>query len=108
MKNKEDTEMGIASKSCYTKLNTSGHHPMLHVLDNECSCAANEYITLENTDLQFIESYNHKVNTVKHSYKAAKYHTIVTLCTIDLTFPIQVGEKSMLQIETALNIIQTS
>ena len=37
MKNREDEEMVLAFKSCYKELNDKGHHPTLHVLDNECS-----------------------------------------------------------------------
>ena len=55
MKSREDTEMVIAFKSCYTKLNVKGHHPTLHVLDNECSRAVKGYITSVKTDLQFVE-----------------------------------------------------
>ena len=39
MKNREDEEMVSAFKSCYKELNEKGHHPTLHVLDNECSRA---------------------------------------------------------------------
>ena len=37
MKNREDKEMISALKPCYDKLNSKGHHPILHVFDNECS-----------------------------------------------------------------------
>ena len=37
MKNREDEEMRSAFKYCYDELNSKGHHPTLHVLDNECS-----------------------------------------------------------------------
>ena len=53
MKNREDTEMVISSKSCYTNLNTKGQHCTLHVLDNKCCSAVKEYITSEDTNLQF-------------------------------------------------------
>ena len=39
MKNREDEEMVMAFKSCYNKLHEKGHHPTLHVPDNECSRA---------------------------------------------------------------------
>jgi hypothetical protein len=93
MKNREDTEMVIAFKSCYTELNTEGHHPTSHVLDNECSRAVKEYITSEDTDLQCVEACNHMVNTVEHGCKAAKYHAIATLCTINPTCPIQLWDQ---------------
>jgi hypothetical protein len=38
-KNREDIEMVIDFKSCYDKLNSKGHHPTLHMLNNQCSHA---------------------------------------------------------------------
>ena len=72
MKNREDEEMVTAFKSCYKELNTKGHHPTLHVLDNECSRVVKQFITSEQTDVQFVESYNHRVNAVEHGYKAVQ------------------------------------
>ena len=103
MKNRGDTEMIIAFKSCYTPLNMKRHHPTLYVLNNECSCAVKEYIISKDTNLQFVESYNRRVNAAKHGYKAIQYHTIVILCTIDQTCPIQLLDKFMPHIETTLN-----
>ena len=63
------------------------------MVDNECSRAVKEYVTSEETDMQFVESYKHRVNTAKHGYKAATYHTIATLCTVNLTCPIQLRNQ---------------
>ena len=81
---------------------------ILNVLDNECSLAVTEYITLEKTNLQFVESYNRRVNAAKHGYKATQYHTTATLCTTDPTCPIQLWDQCMPKIEATLNIMQTS
>ena len=108
MKNREDEEMVSAFKSCYKELNEKDHHPTLHVIDNECSRAVKEFISSEKTDLQFVESYNHRVNAAEHGFKAAKYHTIATLCTIDPACSIQLSDRLVLQIEAILNIMQTS
>ena len=107
MKIREDIEMVIAFKSCYTELNVKGHHPILHVLDNTHSRAVKQYITLEKTDLQFVDSYNHRVNTAEHGCKATQYHTIATLCTITTACPIQLWDQFMPQIKATLNIMQT-
>jgi len=108
MKNREDKEMVTAFKSCYNELTTKGHYPTLHVLDNECSSAVKEYITSERTDIQFVEAYNHRVDVAKHGCKAAKYHTIDTLCTIDPSCPVQLWDRFVPQIEATLNIMRTS
>jgi hypothetical protein len=108
MTNREDTEMAIVFKSCYTKLNGKGQHLTLHVLDNKCSHIVKEYITSENTNLQIVEFSNNSVNVAKQGYTATQYHTIAILCTIDTTCPIQLWDQSMRKIETTLNIIQTT
>ena len=108
MKNREDTEMVGAFKSCYNELNGKSHHLTLAVLDNECSHTVTEYITLENTDLQFAESHNHIVNATKHDCKTTKYHTIATVCTIAPTCPIQLYAQCMTQTKATLNSMQTS
>jgi hypothetical protein len=39
MKDRENEDMITAFKICHDELNSKGHHPTLHVLDNECSRA---------------------------------------------------------------------
>ena len=43
--------MVIVFKSRYEELNVKGHHPTLHLFDNECSCTVKEYIASEQTNL---------------------------------------------------------
>ena len=79
MRNREDTQLVMASKSCYTKSNTKGNHPMLQLVDNACFQKGTVYITSEDINLKFVESYNHRVNTAEHGCKAVTYHTIAIL-----------------------------
>ena len=62
-------------------------------------------MTSEKTDLCFCESYNHRVNTAKHSCKVVKYHTIATRHIINPTSPIQLWVQFMPQIKATLNIL---
>ena len=43
MKSREDVSMVEAFTSVYTKLETAGHNPKLHILDNECSRAVQKF-----------------------------------------------------------------
>ena len=81
-----------AFKSCYNELNAKGHHPTLHVLDNECSRAVIDYVAKQRTEIQIVDAHNHRVNAAEHGCKAAKYHTIATLCTIDPNCPNQLWD----------------
>ena len=46
----------------YAYLKARGLAPKLHVLDNECSKAVQNYIRSENTTIQLVEPHNHRVN----------------------------------------------
>ena len=67
-----------------------------------------EHITSERTNLQFVESYNHRVNAAEHGYNVAKYHTLATLCTIDPVCPVQLWDICVPQVEATLNVMWTS
>jgi hypothetical protein len=62
-----------------------------------------EYIQFQRTDIQMAEEHNCRVNTAEPAVISAKYHTIVTLATIDPKYPIQLWCKYIPQIETTLN-----
>ena len=108
MKSRHDEKMVEAFKSFYDELNAKGHHPTLHVLENECSCAVRDYVAKQRTEIRIVEAHNHRVNAAEHGCKAAKYHTIATLCTIDPGCPIQLWDLFIPQIEATLNILRTS
>ena len=107
-KNSEDKENISAFKSCYTKFNSKGHHHTVNVLDSKCSQAVKEYTTFKRTNLQFIESHNHRFNATEHGCKATKYHNIAALCTTDPECPTQFWNRVVSKIEAALNMIWTS
>ena len=106
IKNRDNKEMISAFKSCYNELNSKGHHPTLHVLDNNSFQAVKEYITSDRTNLKFVESYNHQVNAAENGCNAATYLTIATLCTINPACPVQLWNSFVPQIEATLNIIK--
>ena len=67
-----------------------------------------EYIASKRIYIKFVESYNYRVNTAEHSYKAIKYHTVATLCTVNPACLIQLWDRFMPKIEATLNIVRTS
>ena len=79
MKSREDASMLEAFTSVYTELETVGHKPKLHVLDNECSRAVQKLLIKKVTARKNVESHNHRVNTAEPVVKTAKYHIIHTL-----------------------------
>ena len=69
----------------YAYLRERGIQPRLHVLDNECSKAIKAFLRSQDTDIQFVEPHNHCVNAAETAVKAAKYHMIAALATLDVT-----------------------
>ena len=66
------------------------------------------YITVEQTEIQLVEPHNHRVNAAEPAVKSTKYYTLANFATLDPNFPIQLWCKFTKQIETTLNILRTS
>ena len=49
MKSREDASMVEAFTSIYADLEAIGHKPKLHVLDNECSRAVQNFLKIKDT-----------------------------------------------------------
>ena len=95
-----------AFTSMYTKLETAGHKPKLHVLDNECSRAVKKFLIRKGTARQNVEAHNHRVNAAEPAVKTAKYHIIAHIATLDHQCPIQLWSKILPQIQDTLNMLR--
>ena len=63
--------------------------PSLHIMDNECSKAAQTYIEEEDTNIKLIEPYINRINAAERAIQTFKHHFLSGLCTVDPTFPTQ-------------------
>ena len=108
MKSREDACMVDAFKQVYAKLESLGHKPKLHILDNECSRAIQNFLEEKGTRRHHVEPHNHRVNAAEPAVKTAKYHMIAALATLDWSCPIQLWSKMMEQIQDTLNMFRTS
>ncbi len=55
-----------------------------------------------------VEPHNHQVNAAEHTIQTFKDHFISALATTDSEFPLQLWDKLTSQVETTLNLMQTS
>ena len=94
-KSREDASMVEAFTSIYTELETAGHNPKLHVLDNECSRAVQKFLIKKGTARKNVEAHNHRVNAAEPAMKTAKYHIISHIATLDHQCPIQLWSKML-------------
>ena len=97
MKSREDASTMEAFTSIYTELEAAGHKPKLHVLDNECSRAVQNFLIKKGTAIQNAEAHNHKVNAAEPEVKTAKYHITAHVATLDHQCPIQLWSKMLQQ-----------
>ena len=64
-----------AFTSVYTELETAGHKPKLHILDNECSRAVQNFLIKKGTARQNVEA------AAEPAVKTEKYHIIAHIAT---------------------------
>ena len=83
MRSRNDESMVETFKSVYKFLQKHNCSPKLHVLNNECSKAVQNFVQNENTSIQLVKPRNHRVNAAETAIKAAKYHIIAGLQTVD-------------------------
>jgi len=88
-----DEYMVATFKDVYKMLEACGLHPMLHVLDNECSKAVQEYVRSEGITIQIAEPYSHRVNAAEPAVKSVKYHVLAGLATVHPDCPLQLWER---------------
>ena len=108
MKSREDSSMVEAFTRTFTKLEAAGHKPKLHVLDNECSRAVQNFLIKKVTARKNVEAHNHRVNASEPAVKTAKYHIIAHVSRLDHQCPIQLWSKILPQKQDTLNMLRTS
>ena len=88
----------------YTKLESLGHKPKIHSLDNECSrCMQN--FSEKGTRRHCVVPHNLRVNTA--AVKFVKYHLNLALVALDWSYPIQLWSKALKQIQGTVNMFRT-
>ncbi len=108
MPNRTNASMVNIFKDIYETLKMQGWQPKLHVLNNECLKAMQNYICKENVQIQIVEPHNHRVNTFEPAVKTTKYHLVAGLATVHTDCPLQIWDKFLHQAEGMLNMLRTS
>ena len=102
---RNDDNMVKTFQELYAYLRERGIQPRLHVLDNECSKAIKAFIRSQETGIQLVEPHTHRVNAAETAVKAAKYHMIAALATLDVNCPNQLCNCFLPQIQDTLNLL---
>ena len=91
-----------------TTLRAQGYHPVLNVMDNECSAAVEKHIKASKINIQLIPPHNHCVNTIERTIATFKEHFIAALATVDKLCPLQLWDEFLPQVELTLNMLRFS
>ena len=92
-------------RDIYDYLRAQNLMPNLHVIDNECSKVIKNIIKKDKVKIHLVELHNHRVNAAKAAVKAAKYHTLAALATVNVTCLLQLWCKFVPQIEMTMNML---
>ena len=82
-------ELAASWKTLFLKLQTNGHAPELHILDNECSEELRKAFTKYQVTFQLVPLHVHLRNAAEHAIQTWKHHFLEGIGTLDLNFPIQ-------------------
>ena len=93
MQSRADKCMVSTFKEMYQTLEACVLHPKLHVLDNECSKAVQDYVRSEGTAIHLAEPYNHRVNAAEPAVTSVKYHILAGLATVHPDCPLQLWDR---------------
>jgi len=83
-------------------LEARGLHPKLHVLDNECSKAVQDYVRSEGTTIQLAEPYNHSVNDAEPAVNLVKYHVLAGLAMVHPDCSLQLWDRFLAQMQDTM------
>ena len=100
-----NASMVTAFTEVITTLKTGGYHPVLNVMDSECSAAVEKYIRSEKFNIQLVPLYNHRVNTAERAIATFKEHFIAALATVNMHCPLQLWDEFLPQVKLTLNML---
>ena len=74
MKSRKNASMVEVFTSIYAGPEVIGHNIKLHVLDNECYRAVQNFLKIKNIARQNAEAHHHNANAAELAVKSTKYH----------------------------------
>jgi len=78
-----------AYQMAHTRLCAAGLHPKLQCLDNEASCALQDFMVAKHVNYQLVSPHIHRCNAAEHAICTFKNHFIAGLCSTNKNFPIR-------------------
>lgn len=106
--NLRDETILTAFDEVFQELKSKGFKPTFNVTDNQAAMPIKKYLSKEQTNWQFVEPNNHRVNAAERAIQTYKNHFISGLCTTDSEWPLQLWDNLTEQALITLNLLRTS
>jgi hypothetical protein len=108
MLSRADASMEEAVTKVISILKSGGYHPVMNIMDNECSSTVKKFIRSKLINIQLVSPHNHQVNAAKCAIVPFKEHFIAALATVDMLCPLQHWDEFHPQVELTLNMLHFS
>jgi hypothetical protein len=108
IKNRSEGEFKRAYEYIYEMCTTKGYKPTLHKLDNESSRDLKEWISEQQTKLQFTPPDMHRTNAAEKAIQTWKNHFLSGLASLPAEFPIAHWCQLIPQANITLNLLRAS
>jgi hypothetical protein len=105
MKNRSAGEMAQAYQAIIDHLNPSGIFPKEHISDNKCCKLFKQQIKLNKMTHQLVPPHDHRCNQEEKAIQTFIDHFVSIFCGTDSSFPLQLWDRLLIQVEHTINML---
>lgn len=95
-----------AYETVYAHLKSLGHCPTIQRMDNETSAVLDRFFKDNNITVQLVPPHNHRANKAERAIRDYKNHVIATLGTVHSSFPLNLWDELLPQINITINLLR--
>ena len=108
MRNRTTGEMIRAYQAALKRLRLSGVRPKKHILDNELSHDYKQAIIDNEMQYELVPAGQHRRNVAEKAIQTWKAHFISVLCGVSLSFPMNLWDTMLEQVDMTCNMQRMS
>ena len=108
IKNRQAAELTSSWKTIFIKLQTNGHAPELHILDNECIEEIRKAFKKHQVTFQLFPLHVHCRNFTERAIQTWKHNFFAWIATLDPNSPIKEWDGLLPQCDITLNLLRSS
>lgn len=85
-----------------------GFKPKYERMDNETSAELEAFLRQERIQIQYVAPHQHRANKAERAIRTFKNHWIAAHATADTSFPLNLWDRTLEQVELTLNLLRGS